>query len=447
MKTKRLSPIDTLKITLILIVLPAMVTWADSTRETVSRHVFDLNDLYRMALETSEQIKTVEEDLHVAELDKVRALSVIIPRLSLFGDYSRYNDPDPTFPETLTYGVQLNQSFTVNGRELTALKISNDIIRQKELNLLHTKEAYLFEVANAYYNILRAQKALDISNADVKRLSNHKDAVKSRFDLGEVTKTAMIRADAELSGSRSVVVKAENALKIARYGIARLVTLPTDFCIKDGNHDSDNTAIALDTAIDTATSARSDLLSVKEAVSAAEKQITWSHGAYFPILSLEGKYFDMESKWDDVDPMTKTDHFEADKFTILGQLTFTVFDGGLRKAELNQARARLRQAKLLYESEKKAVIFQVQTAWLDLVTQKSILESLGDQLKFAEENYYAVTEQFAVGLSNSIDVMDANTLLVKAQRELSDAHFLTILATLNLEKTMGTFMHRLKDDI
>jgi len=50
-----------------------------------------------------------------------------------------------------------------------------------------------------------------------------------------------------------------------------------------------------------------------------------------------------------------------------------------------------------------------------------MLGALKDQVTYARSHYDAVLKQFQFGTANSVDVMDANTLLVTAERQLSDA--------------------------
>ena len=402
---------------------------------------YTLSDLYQIAAKNAEEILVAHENLEIATEDRKRALSVIIPRLTAFADYTDHRDTDATFPQSLTYGVQLNQSFTVNGRELTALKIADDQIQKNQLDLVNLKEEYLLGVASAYYGIWMAIKALDISRADVKRLTRHKEAVRSRFDLGDVTKTAMTRASAELAGSASVLVKSENDLKLARARLSRLVKLPPSFTLTEPECRRQPISYDLHQAKQEALRDRSDLKALEAQTQAAQKQIKWAKGAFFPALSLEGKYFDLTSQWSEIDPVTGVDEFDADNIAINLQLTFTLFDGGLRQADLRQAESRYRQAMLVQKSLEKEILLMVESAFLDLVTLKSMLSSLEEQLKFSQENYMAVTEQFAIGMSNSIDVMDANTLLVKAEREFSDARFRYLLAELNLLRAKGSFMN------
>ena len=75
----------------------------------------------------------------------------------------------------------------------------------------------------------------------------------------------------------------------------------------------------------------------------------------------------------------------------------------------------------------------------------SVLKSLEDQLKFANDNYNAVSKQFKYGLANSIDVMDANTLLVTSETELAKSIYNKQLAGLNVERAKGTFLKTITD--
>jgi outer membrane protein len=83
---------------------------------------------------------------------------------------------------------------------------------------------------------------------------------------------------------------------------------------------------------------------------------------------------------------------------------------------------------------------EVERAFLGLSTRKSTLAALEEQLRFAMENYTAVERQFNYGLANSVDVVDANTLLTTAERQLADARLSLALSRLELERATGSFL-------
>jgi outer membrane protein len=178
---------------------------------------------------------------------------------------------------------------------------------------------------------------------------------------------------------------------------------------------------------------RADLKSLEVQKQIAADQIKYAEGAFWPTVSVSGVY----SAFDQY-PASASLNRES----IYGgvALNFPFFEGGLRKAEVAEAKARERQAAFYYEDMKKGIEIEVRTGYLDLVTQKGILLFLNDQLLFARDNYRAVARQFEFGLSNSLDVMDANTLLVSAERKVASAEYGYRLALLRIKKATGTLL-------
>lgn len=402
---------------------------------------YSLDDLYRIALERAERIKMSEEDLYITERVRDKALAVLLPKLSVFGDYTRYSDDKTSGsgfiiqPEDSTsWGLRLDQTLSLSGRELTAFKISKENIEKSRHDLYTAKEEYLLGVSSAYYDVLMAQKAVEIARANVERLTKHRDAAAIRLKVGEVTKTALLRAEAELSGAQSELVRAENSLRLAKAVLARLVGMNEDYDLKESGGKAetfkDRSLVSLK---EEAIVERSEVRSLDIQRKAAEDQVRYVRGAYWPTVSIEGVYKRKE------DSPASTFVLEETAYGGL-RLNFPFFEGGLRRAEVKEAEAKQRQSELIYEDLKKTINIEVENAYLDLITQREILKSLEDQLAFARDNYNATSKQFEFGLANSIDVMDANTLLVTAERQLAEARLNYQLADLRLKRATGTLL-------
>jgi outer membrane protein len=122
------------------------------------------------------------------------------------------------------------------------------------------------------------------------------------------------------------------------------------------------------------------------------------------------------------------------------RLSFPFFEGGLRVAEVQEAFAKKRQADYAYADLKKTVDVEVETAYLDHITQKGLLKSLTLQYAFAKENYNAVSKQFDFGLASSLDVLDANTALLDSERQLANVIYLFQFSALRLERATGVLL-------
>jgi len=400
-----------------------------------SKTLYSLFDLGKIANEHSQTIRIAEDDVYIAQQEKARALSVLIPRLSTYGRMTRYKDADMTLPDTLTTGVSLTQSFTLNGKELIALDVTRKGIESREYQLESVRSQYLLQVAKTYYNILSAQRFFEIAQSDVRRLETHRNAVREKLNVGNVTKTALYRAEAELSKARTELVKAENGVHNAKAALHNLVNIDTDF-------DLQREEIA---AIENYTCTRAEIEEyalvhrpeIKEALKnleIAEKTIRYEKSSYWPSIALEGGYRETDMEYEIMGRDVKSD---TEDLYVSGELVLTLFDGGLRRAQIRQAIADHRKAKNALELQKKEVILDSQTSFLSYTTAKNTLINLADELKASQENFNAVQMQFQYGMADSIDMMDANTLLVSAERRILDAKYTFYFSVLNILYTRG----------
>ena len=401
---------------------------------------YALDDLYRIALARSEILKVAEENLVISEIGKDKAFSYLLPRLTATGGVTQYTEKKFNSAGSLiqpeygsSWGIQVNETVSLSGRELTALGISRQLVTKSTYDVTAVREDYLLRfVASAYYNVLMARKVLEIADSNLERLSKYREAAEKRLRVGEVTKTALLRAEGELSGAKSDRLQAQNSLELAMAVLARNVGIKDAFTLREEAAAAGNVP-AMNVYQERAFTTRADLKSLEVQKQIAADQTKYAEGAFWPTISASAGYAGADQY-----PSPSSLNRES----IYGglALNFPFFEGGLRKAEVSEAKARERQAALFYEDMKKGIGIEVQTAYLDLLTQKGILQFLDDQVAFARDNYQAVARQFDFGLSNSLDVLDANTLLVSAETKVVSAVYNYRLALLRMKKATGTLL-------
>jgi outer membrane protein len=404
---------------------------------------YTLGDLYQVALKNSEKIKIAEENLYIAQMGKSKAWSLLIPRLTAFGTYnhfseSKYGAP-PAYSNVLiqpyesgNWGVRADQAFSLSARELDALKIAGQSITKSGYDLDAARTDYLLAVASAYYDVLKAKKALEISAANMARLTQYRDSAEKRVKVGELTKTALLRADAELSGARAEYLRATNSLRMARAALVRVSGIEDEFRLKEEKSPLSD-EYELGQMQKTALEYRTDLKSYDMQTQMAAQQVKYARGAFWPNLGL----FAIFNRADQ-NPSSPT--FNRESILAGVSLTFPFFEGGLRVAELREAKARERQARQAYDDLKKSVDIEVRGVYLELDTLKGALRFLQDQLVFAQDNYDAVLRQYENGLATSLDVMDANNLLLSSEKNVADALYGYQLAQLKILRSSGTLL-------
>ncbi len=404
---------------------------------------YTLSEVYQHALKNSEKIKMAQENLYIAQYGKDKAWAVLIPKVTAFGTYNRFSEEKygspPAYSSVLiqpnesgNWGVRADQSFSLSVRELTALKVAGQTITKNEFDLDATKADFVLIVASAYYDVMKAKKTLEIAAANMERLTQYRNSVEKRLRVGDVTKTALLRSESELSGARAEYLKATNAFKLSRFALVRITGIEAEFRLKETSLPEQEN-ISLNDLKNVAFDKRADLKSYDMQSKIAEGYVSYARGAFLPSLSL----FAIYSKADQ-NPAGQT----LNRETLVGgvSLLFPFFEGGLRVAEYREAKAKERQAKLAYDDYKKNVDIELQAAYLDLQTQQGALQFSEDQLAFAQDNYGAVVRQFDNGLVTNLDVMDANSLLLSAGKNVAEAYYNYQLAYLKVKRSNGTLL-------
>jgi len=399
---------------------------------------YTLKQLCRIANENAETIQIARDQTYIAEQEKERALSVLIPSATLYGSYLNYKNDDYYTPDVNTFGGKLTQSFTLNGRELIAYDVSKKGIEKANFSEQAIRSDYIFQVAQAYIQAVNLKRLVAVADAEVERLNTYRDSVNEKLTVGSVTKTALFRAQAELSKAKTNQIVAVNNVQNAKAGIVRLTGIEDKFSIASVDiKNIENFSVTLEEIKSHALENRYEIKEASKDVDIAGRTIAYEKGEYWPRIELEGGYREKDSTYAGTGTQGGYDTEEA---YIQAQLVFTLYDGGLRRAQVRQAQARQRQATQSLADEKKAVILEANQSFLEFNTAKSTLTNLADEVKFAEENYDAVQMQFKYGMVDSIDIMDANTLLVDAQRRISNARSSFYLSILKIIYTQGNIL-------
>lgn len=420
---------------LILFVCLAMAVCEPvSAREKVH---YTLNDLCRAANENAEKIKIAEQDVMIARQEKQRARSVLIPRATTFGSYTRYKDAEIFSPNTATAGIRLNQSFTLNGRELIAYDVAKKGIETNVYTLEALRSSYLLEVALAYFEVLEAKRMLEIAQADVERLQTHKQAVEERLRVGNVTRTDLFRAEAELSRAKTDWEIAQNGVVQTKAHIVRITGIDTEFSISDTDIQAKDTiAPSLAHIQAQALANRFEIKSARKNLEIAAQTIQYEKGDYWPRLSLETGYRKSDISYGTSLVGMNTDSNNEETYAM-AELQFTLFDGGLRNAQIRQAEAKQSQAHQMLSQARNDIILESRVAFSEYETAKKTLINLADELTSAQENYHAVQMQYQYGMADIIDMMDANTLLVQSERRMSNARYALFQTIYRLFYTQG----------
>ena len=253
--------------------------------------------------------------------------------------------------------------------------------------------------------------------------------------------SALLRANTLVNQARIALVRAEDGLKIARQKLSLLTKLPEDLSVADPQLLT-APAGALETLRQTAVQNRADYESAKFNQQAAGEFVTITRGAHYPQMFAEGGV-----RYQDSQPQTGLD---ATTYYAGVRLQIPIFEGGLMKAEVAEAKSRQRQAELASALLKRIIESEVHEALTNLQTFDVVLETARLQVGDAKKNFDTVESLFSEGLVSSLSLIDAEQALSLSEKELVSATWDRQLAILRLERSLGllgkNFLPRMDTD-
>jgi len=121
----------------------------------------------------------------------------------------------------------------------------------------------------------------------------------------------------------------------------------------------------------------------------------------------------------------------------LGELQIPIFEGTLRFSQVKEAKAEYRKSQWILEDLKREIHLQVMQALLDLQKFSASLKATEKQIILAKENLRRIKLQYKEGLASNLDVIDANTLLVKAKIGYTNLNYDQALAYFTMQLALG----------
>jgi outer membrane protein TolC len=124
-------------------------------------------------------------------------------------------------------------------------------------------------------------------------------------------------------------------------------------------------------------------------------------------------------------------------FSVAGSLRFPIWQGGRYEGDLEQANAALDQRKAELEDIKSRVESEVRSAFLDLQAAGSQVEVARKNLDVSRETLTLTRQRFDAGITDSVEVSQAESTVASADLDLINSIFAHNLAKLNLARSQG----------
>jgi outer membrane protein TolC len=348
----------------------------------------------------------------------------------------RLNQPIPFFTLPTVVGpfnfFDLRATLTQTVIDVTAWKnygAAKEIVRANEQSVEDARDLIVLAVGGAYLQVIAAKARVDAGRAQLETANALYQQAQQQRDAGVIAQTDLNRAQIQALTEQQRLITLQNDLAKQKINLARLTGLePNDqFDISDLAPFSPPPPMGLDEALRLAFEQRSDLKAAKAQVRAAEKARAAARAERLPSFSIYADY-----------GVIGTNPSQSHgTFSVVGALSFPIWQGGRIKGEIQQAEAALAQRRAELEDIRGEIESDVRNAFLDLQAAASQVEVARKNIQIARQNLDLSRQRFDAGVSDNVEVVRSQESVATAQLDYINSLFAHNVAKLSLARAIG----------
>lgn len=395
--------------------------------------IVTLDTAMATAVERHPSVAAAARSLEAAQARLAQTRAGLAPQVSVSGRLSVGTlgaTGTPTGGEvTASHNVAVGANVPLYDGGIAALQIvqAQSGVDAAQASLAAARQDVALAAAQAYFQVLRAQRTVEVREASLRAAQAQLSQVEAFFRAGTAAQADVIRARAAVAGAQAEVIAARGQVEITLATLRAALALPPGQAISP----ADPAAPAVQPvggaeAAAEATRARpevlradADLRSAEAAVRIAEIRagtlVTVSAGATMQVTPNPG-----QAGW-----------------SLSATVSHPLFDGGRATAAVAEARANLAAT----QARREATVLQIQSqavqAAVSLTSAAARVDATQVSADAAEEALRVSDGRYRAGVGTLVDVLDAQSTATQARISAVQALYDLHLAVVSRQHALG----------
>ena len=405
---------------------------------------WSLQECVDYALKNNISIKQSELDIQTASIAKKDAIANFLPNVNASATHSW----NIGLNQNITTGLLENQTtqFTQIGLN-SGVAIYNGLQNQNkfrranltkiasEFQLLKMKDDVSLNVANAFLQILFNKENLKVQKEQLANDEKQQTRSEELVAAGVVARGDLLDMKATVANDKQNVINAENNLFLSKLSLAQLLQLDDfqNFDTSEQDYEakpSQTMQEKPEVIVDKAKQERLELKIAKSNLDIAESDLKISKGAFQPSLNGFYSFSTRASNSDRIvtdgagnvsieGALPIFDQFSSFKGNNFGfQLSIPIFNGFSVRNNIERSKIALERNKTVFKQTEQDLERNVYTAITNAKGALNAFEAATTSLEARKEAFNYAKEKFAVGMMNSFDFNQSQTLYSNAQSEV-----------------------------
>ena len=386
------------------------------------------------------ELNAERENVKVSQKDLIISKADYLPSASITGSKSKEKtnkltnqgggDASVTDVDPLIATIKLEHTLVDFGRD-AEYKKKKIGINLAEAKLLKKEQDIFYKAIEAYSGLILANEKLTINQINLSLLERQVETDKVRLERGQITVSDLAQSESSLAGAQAQFIQAKNEIVTNKLNYENIIgKILNPKSLEKTSESIVSIPQSLNSAIDLSKQNNPDITIAKLELEQSEKDIEIAESDLKPTatLSLERSYSDN----------LNTTYDKKEKDVLKATVSWPFYSGGKKRVTISKNQNLKTRKRLLLDNAIKTNDTIVATAWANLQSSKSFLNSVRLQVRAAQIANEGITAEYERGSGRTtLDVIQSNTLLLNAKVSLSNSERNYLLAQYNLLKSVG----------
>ena len=400
-------------------------------------------DAVKRGLQTNLGVITSDAVSSTVRAQRMQVLSQMFPQIGASAGESvmqlnlasyGFNAISPAIPAVIGpfQYVQAQANFNWSALSLTNFRnvqAANAVDRATQMSARDARELVVLAVGGSYLQAISAAARIESQRRQVEYAQAIYDRANTQLAAGTNTRVDLTRSLVQLQVEQERLLSLEGDYEQQKIAFARLIGLPldTDIVFTEPLESKEFATVEEADALQSAFGHRWDLRSAEEQRTAAERALSAARSERLPSVSFNGYY-----------GVSGTHPNESHgNFAAQGTINIPIFDGGRISGDIRQAQATLRQRQAEYDDQKARVEQDVRNVLIQLRVAAGQVKLAESNRQYAEETLTQSRDRFEAGITNTVEVVQAQQQEASAENDYISSLFAWNLARLSLARAIG----------
>ena len=407
---------------------------------------WSLQDCIDYALEKNIKLQQDKIALEESDVDVKTAKASLFPSLSFNTGHNVINRPYQQNSSTVSgteiissdskttyngnYSLSAQWTLWNGGRRLNNIKQQKTARDIASLSVSETENMLQEEITKLFVQILYADDSVKINKSTLETSEANFKRGEELFKEGSISKADLAQLESQVGNDQYQLVTSESTLRNYKLQLKQLLEL-------DG---TDEMTLALPTLSDeqvmkvlpsqadvyqTALTTRPEIQSGQLSIDNAKLGIKTAKAGYMPTISLSAS---SSSTTNSASTNNWAQQMKYGWNNMIGiSLSIPIFDNRQNKSNVQKAKLQYSNSQLNLATKQKELYSTVETLWLDALNAQQQYAAADTKLKSSQTSYDMVSEQFTLGMKNTVELLTEKNNLQSAQQQRLQAKYMAVL--------------------